>query len=103
MQGNKINGIVWRVVTWMLITTLLVSGCTGKKKYKVGVLVGIGFTTPVAEGFKEGMQELGYVEGENITYDVQTVEFDIPTYQKVIKKFIADKVDLILVTPTEAT
>lgn len=103
MQGKKINGVIWRVVTGVLITTLLVSGCTGKKKYKVGVLVGIGFATPVAEGFKEGMKELGYIEGKNITYDVQTVDFDIPTYQKVIKKFIADKVDLILVTPTEAT
>jgi putative ABC transport system substrate-binding protein len=49
------------------------------------------------------MTELGYVEGENITYDVQITNFDIPTYQSVIKKFVEDKVDLILVTPTEAT
>ncbi len=92
--------------TWIVIATLLLNGCSslqGKKQYKVGVLIGIEFTAPVAEGFKKGMTELGYVEGKNITYDVQVVGFDIPTYQKVIKKFVADKVDLIVVTPTEAT
>ena len=63
----------------MIITTLLLSGCGGlqqKKSYKVGMLIGLEFTAPIAEGFKEGMKELGYVEGENITYDVQVVGFD---------------------------
>jgi putative ABC transport system substrate-binding protein len=90
----------------VVIAALLLSGCTGlqaKKTYKVGLLMGLEFTAPVADGFKAGMAELGYVEGENITYDVQVVGFDIPTYQNTIKKFIADKVDLIVVTPTEAT
>jgi putative ABC transport system substrate-binding protein len=90
----------------LVIASMLVSGCTGlqaKKTYKVGVLIGLEFTAPIAEGFKAGMAELGYVEGENIVYDVQTTNFDIPTYQNILKKFVADKVDLIVVTPTEAT
>ncbi|HSB02638.1 MAG TPA: ABC transporter substrate-binding protein [Anaerolineales bacterium] len=106
MSNKKNIHTVWVLLTWVIIATLLLSGCSafqGKKQYKVGMLIGLEFTTPVAEGFKEGMKELGYVEGENITYDVQVVGFDIPTYQNVIKKFIADKVDLIVVTPTEAT
>jgi putative ABC transport system substrate-binding protein len=49
------------------------------------------------------MAELGYVEGENIVYDVQVTNFDIPTYQSILKKFVDDKVDLIVVSPTEAT
>lgn len=92
---------------WMVfaLVAMLVSGCTGqaKKQYKVGILVGLGFTAPVAEGFKAGMGELGYVEGKNIVYDVQTTEFDMSAYQNILKKFVADKVDLIVVTPTEAT
>lgn len=104
MSGKNNSQKLWALLTWLIIATLLLSGCNGaKKQYKVGVLIGLEFTAPVADGFKEGMKELGYVEGENITYDVQVVGFDIPTYQKVIKKFIADKVDLIVVTPTEAT
>ncbi|MBK8903380.1 MAG: ABC transporter substrate-binding protein [Anaerolineaceae bacterium] len=54
-------------------------------------------------GFQEGMAELGYVEGENIVYDVQVVDFDIPTYQNILQQFVDDKVDLIFVYPTEAT
>ncbi len=105
MLTRKNIQTTWTLITWLIIVTLLFSSCNfqGKKQYKVGVLIGLEFTAPVAEGFKKGMAELGYVEGKNITYDVQVVGFDIPTYQKVIKKFIADKVDLIVVTPTEAT
>ncbi|HMB24359.1 MAG: ABC transporter substrate-binding protein [Chloroflexota bacterium] len=106
MQNKKVSKTIGALLTWMIIATLLVSGCGAqeeKKTYKVGILVGLEFTAPIAEGFKAGMADLGYVEGENITYDVQVTGFDIPTYQNIIKKFITDKVDLIVVTPTEAT
>jgi putative ABC transport system substrate-binding protein len=48
------------------------------------------------------MTELGYVEGQNITYDVQKTNFDPAKEQEILKKFVADKVDLIFVFPTEA-
>ena len=83
--------------------SLFVSGCQEAKVYRVGVLAGLNFIADVEEGFKEGMTELGYIEGENIIYDVRTTDFDIPTYQNVIQEFIADEVDLIFVYPTEAT
>jgi putative ABC transport system substrate-binding protein len=97
---------LWSLCTSLIIIAILLSGCSGAqqtKQYKVGILIGLDFTAPIAEGFKAGMTELGYVEGQNITYDIQTTNFDIPTYQSVIKKFVADEVDLIVVTPTEAT
>ncbi len=97
---------IWVMFTWLVVIALLLSGCgqsNSPKVHKVGVLVGLGFVTPIADGFKAGMAELGYVEGENIVYDVQVTEFDIPTYQSTLQKFVADKVDLIVVTPTEAT
>ena len=49
------------------------------------------------------MAELGYVEGENIVYDVQMTEVDMEAYQTIVQKFVADKVDLIMTFPTEAT
>ncbi len=106
MSNQKSVRIAWLLLTCIIIASLLLSGCANLQKpktYKVGVLVGLSFAKPIADGFKEGMKELGYVEGQNITYDVQVVDFDLPTYQNVIKKFIADKVDLILVSPTEAS
>ena len=96
---------IWAIFSLLIIASLLLSGCGSAaqaKVYKVGILVGLEFVTPIADGFKAGMADLGYIEGENITYDVQVVNFDIPTYQGILKKFVEDEVDLIVVTPTEA-
>lgn len=90
----------------LIITALLLSGCGSPPKtkvYKVGILIGLESVAPIADGFKAGMTDLGYIEGENIIYDVQVANFDIPAYQSILKKFVEDKVDLIVVTPTEAT
>jgi putative tryptophan/tyrosine transport system substrate-binding protein len=88
-----------------LIVGLFVSSCGAEetKTYRVGVLIGLPFLADVENGFKEGMAELGYVEGENIVYDVQITDFDISTYQSVLQQFVEDEVDLILVCPTEAS
>jgi putative ABC transport system substrate-binding protein len=49
------------------------------------------------------MAELGYVEGKNIVYDMQKTNFEPDKEQQILKKFVADKVDLILVFSTEVS
>jgi putative ABC transport system substrate-binding protein len=71
--------------------------------YRVGVLSGLDYVAVITDGFKAGMADLGYVEGQNIVYDVQKTNFDMAAYQNILKKFVADKVDLIFVFPTEAS
>jgi putative ABC transport system substrate-binding protein len=87
------------------VFALLLSGCgTEKPKvYRVGILCGLDFAASTVDGFKEGMTELGYVEGQNIVYDVQKTDFDMAAYKSILQKFVADKVDLIFVFPTEAS
>lgn len=89
----------------ILIIGLLSGACKTqeKKVYRVGILCGLNFIAEITDGFKEKMTELGYIEGENIEYDVQRTDFDIETYQNILKKFVEDDVDLILTFPTEAT
>jgi putative ABC transport system substrate-binding protein len=89
----------------MLAFVLLVSGCGAKKPkvYRVGILSGIDFLLDCADGFKAGMEELGYVEGENITYDLQKASVDLAEYRSVLQQFVADEVDLILTFPSEAS
>jgi putative ABC transport system substrate-binding protein len=55
------------------------------------------------DGFKAKMTELGYIEDENIIYDVQSTEVDIDAYKRITQKFVEDRVDLILSFPTEAS
>jgi putative ABC transport system substrate-binding protein len=88
----------------VVVLALLVGGCGAEKPkvYRVGVLSGLEFVADITDGFKEGMTERGYIEGENIVYDVQRTDFDIEKYRSVLQQFVEDDVDLILVFPTEA-
>lgn len=90
----------------LLAAVLMVNGCGAQaapKTYRVGVLSGLNFVADITDGFKAGMTKLGYVEGQNIVYDVQKTDFDMAAYKRILQKFVADKVDLIVVFPTEAT
>jgi putative ABC transport system substrate-binding protein len=100
MQGLHYMFAFLLAVVWMIS-----GGCTEKKQkvYHVGILSGLGFFANTTDGFKEKMTELGYIEGSNIIYDLQNMNFDIAAYKSVLDKFVADKVDLIFVFPTEAT
>lgn len=108
MRSHKFErkiGKWYTLFTLIIVMGLLLSGCNTQnpKVYRVGILSGLGFVADITDGFKAGMTDLGYVEGENITYDVQTTEFDMAAYQRILNQFIADKVDLIMVFPTEAS
>ena len=96
---------VWIILNLTIVVNVLISSCSGAapKVYHVGVLSGLGAFASAVDGFKAKMTELGYIEGENIAYDVQSTEVDIDAYKRISQKFVADKVDLIFVFPTEAS
>jgi putative ABC transport system substrate-binding protein len=71
--------------------------------YRVGMLSGLSYAAEAADGFKAGMAELGYIEGQNIVYDLQETDFDMAMYRSVLNEFVEDEVDLIFVFPTEAS
>ena len=106
-QSQARTRTVWTTpLVCLVIVGLLLSGCGGvqpPKVYRVGILSGLNFVAVITDGFKARMTELGYVEGKNITYDVQKTDFDMAAYKKILNKFVEDKVDLIVVFPTEAT
>jgi putative ABC transport system substrate-binding protein len=94
----------WAIVTLIILVSLVLSGCAQKPKvYHIGILSGLDFIADISQGFKDKMAELGYVEGQNIVYDVQQTNFDMEVYRSTLQKFVSDKVDLILVFPTEAS
>jgi putative ABC transport system substrate-binding protein len=106
VKGDKIRFRQQKLLVTLLIAVcVFLGGCTGKKPkvYRVGILCGLDFFATTVDGFKEKMTELGYVEGKNVVYDLQNTNFDITTYRNILHKFVADKVDLIFVFPTEAS
>ena len=84
---------------------VFLTGCSKKpsehKVYRVGILSGNPAFVAIADGFTAKMAELGYVDGKNIVYDVHKLGFDPAGYDRVNKKFVEDKVDLIFAFPTE--
>lgn len=54
------------------------------------------------EGFKQALEDHGYIEGETVTYDEQNAQNDQATATSIADKFASDGVDLILAiaTPT---
>jgi putative ABC transport system substrate-binding protein len=101
---SKIKNLLFLLILAALFA-LLMSGCGAEKPkvYRVGILSGLDFFADTADGFKAKMTELGYVEGENIIYDMQTTNFDPAEEQRILEKFVADEVDLIFTFPTEVT
>lgn len=89
--------------TLLSVVGIVLSGCGEKKPkvYWVGIISGAEPFITIADGFKAKMTELGYVEGKNIVYDFQKFNADPVGEQRTLKKFVDDKVDLILAFPSE--
>lgn len=87
------------------LSLLFLNGCSKEtpEVYRVGILSGLDYIAEATDGFKAGMSELGYVEHDNIVYNLQKTDFDMAAYRRILNKFTEDKVDLIFVFPTEAT
>ncbi len=70
------------------------------------VTVGIGQFAPhgsldnCVEGFKQGMAEAGYVEGENVTYDLQNAQADMANTNQIAQSMATGKADLICAIAT---
>ncbi len=89
----------------LVVGCVLLSSCSKKpqKVYRVGILCSFEPFINIADGFKAKMAELGYIEGKNIVFDLQTAHMDSKGEEKVIRKFVEDKVDLIFTFPTEGS
>jgi putative ABC transport system substrate-binding protein len=87
------------------VAYVFIAGCMQKKPkvYRVGILSGLDYFAITADAFRSKMTELGYVEGKNIIYDMQRTNFEPEKEQQILRKFVEDKVDLIVTFPTEVS
>ena len=95
----------------LLISVLVVSGCkttqteTEEKIVTIGI-AGWGSNPEFMrniEGFKDGLAENGYVEGENVQFIVEIPETDLDVQREIIQSFIDADVDLIFSITTPGT
>jgi putative tryptophan/tyrosine transport system substrate-binding protein len=73
-----------------------------KKIPRIGVLRGGLGAGPVYEAFRQGLRELGYVEGQNIILEVRDTEAKAERLPDLAAELVRLKVDVIVTSSTPA-
>jgi putative ABC transport system substrate-binding protein len=93
-----------QIILLMGLAVVLLSACGGPKTetFTIGVVVETeALAATTYEGFKAGMAELGYVEGENITYIYNgVIGVEPEAIDREIENLLAQDVDLLLTSGT---
>jgi putative ABC transport system substrate-binding protein len=97
------TGSRWGSLSVLIMLALLLTACRGvSRTYTIGIINISSNQDETLRGFKEGMAELGYVEGENITYiydgPIRAEKLDAEA-----QALVNANVDLILSFTTPAT
>lgn len=81
------------------------AACSGQAEpqtFTIGVVNLVPTFDFVFDGFKDGMEELGYIEGENMTYIYEGATSSIEALEPVVANLLAVDVDLIFTISTPA-
>jgi putative ABC transport system substrate-binding protein len=70
---------------------------------RVGELTLALSTSPIEGAFRQGLRDLGYVEGQNLIIDFKTAEFKTERLDQLAAELVAAKVDVIFSAGSEAT
>ena len=105
---SKLNGnhIAFVFILLLALVTVPLTGCAGigeTKTYKIGVVNLAAAFDPILEGFKAGMEEAGYLEGQNIEYIYDFPAPNPDALNDVIANLKSEQVDLVLSFGTLAT
>jgi putative ABC transport system substrate-binding protein len=102
------NSILGKNFFWLLATVLL---ATASAQAQPGKIPRIGFlnaASPAAilaryEAFRQGLRELGYVEGKNIFIEYRYAEGKLDRLRELAEEFVRLKVDVIVTAGPSAT
>ncbi len=72
---------------------------------RVGILVlaSLAAGARLRAAFKQGMHDLGWLEGKNVEYEIVSAEGDMNRLDALARELVAHKVDVIVATASQAT
>ena len=95
------------MVLVVVLAVTMLTGCGGANddgKLKVGIIQLMEHPSldTIRTSIIEGLEEEGYVDGENIVIDYQNGQNDMSTMKNIAQKFVGDEVDVIVAIATPA-
>lgn len=111
LQNNKpiVFGVVFVILVAVMVTVLFdpfADEETTNKQDQEMVTIGVinlgAVLDPIFDGFKDGMTEHGYIEGETVTYIYNGAVGDITLMDAEAQKMVDADVDLIVAISTPA-
>jgi len=93
------------LVTVLLITAPPSQAQQSTKVFQIGYLGGVSLSANTArqESFRQGLRELGYVEGKNIVIDWRSADGKLDRLPALAAELVRHKVDIILTSGGAAT
>ena len=88
--------IVTRLPLTLLVTSRRAEAQQGGKVYRIGVLASAPADSALIEAFRQGLRELGYVEGRNVVFDYAFAAGKNDLLPGLAAGLVIRRVDLIL-------
>ncbi len=82
------------MVAWM---PLVATAQQSEKIPRIGWLQGAASTNPIYEAFRQGLRDLGYIEGKNIELVIRSANGSLDHLPDLVHELISAKVDMLLV------
>jgi len=98
---KKISTVLILAVLIISSAMSLVACAPQQKTFTIGIVSPASSMEPVIQGFKDGMVERGYIEGETLNYIYNgPLGGDAATLEAEVQSFVDEEVDLILALAT---
>jgi putative ABC transport system substrate-binding protein len=96
--------LIWLLATVPLATVPFAEAQQAKKTPRIGLLVpgSVATYSPRIDAFRQGLRDLGYVEGKNISIEYRYAEGKLDRLSKFMAELIDLKSDLIVTAGSEA-
>lgn len=101
-----VSKIIKKILVGVICSTLLLGGCgqAGKDQISIGIsqIAEHAALDDSKDGFIAGLESQGFIDGDNVKFDIQNSQGDIANAQLIADNFVSQKKDMIFAIGTQA-